>query len=119
MQQNDEIGGYPVRAGTAMVLSPYVTHRLSDFWNQPEIFNPERFTPEHSEQRHCYAYFPFGAGPRHCIGNHFALMQAQIAIVIMAQKWRPRRVRSHPVEPQATFFVLSPRNGLPMILEPT
>ncbi|WP_243146689.1 cytochrome P450 [Scytonema sp. UIC 10036] len=118
VRQNDEIDGYPVKAGATIILSPYMTHHLPDFWNQPDVFNPERFTAEQSEQRHSYAYFPFGAGSRHCIGNHFALMQAQLAVVIIAQKWRPRRIRSHTVKPQVKAFVLCPRNGLPMILEP-
>jgi cytochrome P450 len=70
------------------MLSPYVTHRLPEFWNDPERFDPERFTADKMEQRHRFAYFPFGGGPRLCIGNNFALMEAPLLLTMLMQNFR-------------------------------
>jgi cytochrome P450 len=67
------IGGYRVPAGTRVMLSSWVTHRHPDFWPDPERFDPERFTGQQNRPK--YAYFPFGGGPRSCIGEHFALLE--------------------------------------------
>jgi cytochrome P450 len=63
-----------------VVVSPWVRHRHPAFWENSEEFHPCHFDPEHEPARHCYAYFPFGAGPRACIGGHFAVMEAVIAL---------------------------------------
>ena len=67
--QDDQIGGYHVPAGADVVLAPWITHRHPAFWEQPERFDPQRFTPEQEKARHRYAWFPFGGGPRACIGQ--------------------------------------------------
>ncbi len=84
----DEIGGYRVPAGTIIAISPYVVHRHMDFWDEPEVFDPLRFTAERSARRHRFAYLPFGAGPRQCIGNTLALLEAQIIISMIANRFR-------------------------------
>lgn len=66
---DDEVGGYVVPANTLIWLSPYMTHRHPDFWENPNGFDPERFSPERSAGRPHFAYFPFGGGPRQCIGT--------------------------------------------------
>jgi cytochrome P450 len=112
---DDEIGGYHIPAKATVVMSQYVTHRHPAFWENPEGFNPERFTPECSAGRPRYAYFPFAGGPRQCIGNEFALMEAQLVVATVAQQYRLHLVPGHPVEPNPVL-ILRPRDGLMMTL---
>jgi cytochrome P450 len=112
---DDEIGGYFIPANSMIVLSPYVTHRHPAFWEDPEVFDPERFAPERSASRPHYAYFPFGGGPRLCIGSNFALMEMQLILATIAQRHKLRLVPGRPVEPEA-LLSLRPRYGLPMTL---
>ena len=112
---DDEVGGYFVPAVTLIWLSPYVTHRHPDFWERPEVFDPERFSSERSAGRPHFAHYPFGGGPRLCIGNHFAMMEAQLVLATIAQRYQLRLVPDHRVEPQV-LLTLRPRGGLPMTL---
>jgi cytochrome P450 len=112
---DDEVGGYFVPAGTLIWFTPYMTHRHPDFWENPDMFDPERFSPERSAGRPHFAHFPFGGGPRLCIGNHFAMMEAQLVLATIAQRYRLHLVPDHHVEPQA-LLTIRPRNGLPMTL---
>jgi cytochrome P450 len=86
--QDDVIGGFRIEAGSPVMLLPYATHRHPEFWDNPEGFDPERFTPDKVAQRPRYAYFPFGGGPRLCIGREFALMEAQLILATLAQRFR-------------------------------
>jgi cytochrome P450 len=113
---DDEIGGYHIPADSLVLISPYVTHRHSAFWEDPERFDPERFTPEPLAGRPRYTYFPFGGGPRQCIGNEFAIVQCQLIIAMVAQTYRLRLVPGHPVEPEPSV-TLRPRHGLLMTLQ--
>ncbi len=115
---DDEIGGYFIPANSMIVLSPYMTHRHPAFWEDPEVFDPGRFIPERSAGRPHYAYFPFGGGPRVCIGNNFALMEMQLILATVAQRYRLHLVPGHPVEPEA-LLSLRPRYGLLMTLRRT
>jgi cytochrome P450 len=112
---DDEVGGYFVPSGTLIWISPYTTHRHPEFWEKPDVFDPERFSTERSAGRPHFAYFPFGGGPRLCIGNHFAMMEAQLVLSTIAQRYRLCLVPNHYVEPQA-LLTLRPRGGLPMTL---
>ena len=112
---DDEIGGYKIQAGSLMALSPYITHRHTDFWDNPEGFDPERFTPEQIAERPRYAYFPFGGGPRQCIGNEFALMEAQLIVAMVAQKYRLHLVPGQRIEPDP-IFTLRPSDGVQVTL---
>ncbi len=112
---DDEIGDYHIPANSLVAMSPYVTQRDPAFWENPEGFDPERFTPERSAGRPRYAYFPFSGGPRLCIGSEFALMEAQLVIATIAQQYRLRLVPGHPVEP-CPLFTLRPRHGVLMTL---
>jgi len=114
---DDEIGGYHVPANSTIFLTTYYTHRHPLFWEEPERFDPERFTPERSVGRPRFAYAPFGGGPRQCIGNTFAMMEAQLVVATVAQRYRLHLVPGHPVEPQV-MLTLRPRYGLPMTLQP-
>jgi cytochrome P450 len=110
---DDTLGGHHIPARSLVNLSQWVTHRHPDFWEKPEQFDPERFTPERSEGRPRFAYFPFGAGARQCIGNNFALMEAQLALATLAQRFTLDLVPGHPVEPDPTF-TLRARHGMMM-----
>lgn len=79
----DEIGGQAIEAGTAVVISPWVLHRHHGLWDQPDEFRPERFLPENRKSIDRYAYIPFSAGPRVCIGAAFAMQEAMIALATL------------------------------------
>jgi cytochrome P450 len=113
---NDEIGGYTIPSGQVVGISPYVMHRHPGFWEDPERFDPQRFTPERVATRHRFAYIPFAAGPRQCIGNLFAMTEAQLVLATVAQRYRPRLVPGHAVEMQ-TAITLRPRHGMHVRLE--
>jgi cytochrome P450 len=116
MAVNDDlVGGYHIEAKSEIILLPFVTHRHPDFWENAEAFDPERFSPERSESRPRYAYFPFGGGPRQCIGNNFAMMEATLVLATVAQRYRLRLVPDHPVEPEPSV-TLHARHGIKMIL---
>jgi cytochrome P450 len=86
--EDDEIGGHKLPAGMTVSVSPYVTHRHPEFWDEPEHFDPERFTPDKISARHPLAYFPFGAGPRACVGRHFAMLEGQLILAMLLQRFR-------------------------------
>jgi cytochrome P450 len=98
---SDEVGGYAVPAGADVIVSPWVTHRHPAFWTDPERFDPERFAPEAEAARHRHAYFPFGAGPRACIGQYFSMLEAAILLAVV--------VRDHEVTSLARTIPLAPR----------
>ena len=114
---DDEVGGYRVPAGLTVFLSPYVTHRRPELWPNPEGFDPERFAPEGADGRPRFAYFPFGGGPRLCIGNNFALMEATLVIAMTMQRYRLDLVPGQTVEakPRGT---LRPRPAVWMTPHP-
>lgn len=107
----DVLCGYTIPAGVPVLLSPYTTHRHPDFWEDPEVFDPDRFAPSRAEGRHRMAYFPFGGGPRLCIGKDFALVEATLILAAIAQRYRLESVPEREVktEPIAT---LRPRPGV-------
>lgn len=83
----DEIGGYAIPAGALVVVSPWVVHRSPRFWDRPEAFEPDRFLPQASAGRPKLAYFPFGAGPRMCIGSGLASMEAPLIVASLLQRF--------------------------------
>lgn len=112
----DQLGDYAIPAEAGITIPIYAIHRHPDFWQAPDRFDPERFRPEASEERHRFAYFPFGGGPRQCIGNTFALMEAHLILAMIAQRYRLRLVPGSPVIPEP-LVTLRVRDGLPMTLE--
>ena len=94
-----EIDGYLVPKGYTVILSPYILHRTPAYFPDPETFDPERFTPEREKQLPRYAYLPFGAGPRICLGNHFALMEGQLLIATLAQRVHFTLLPGQTIEP--------------------
>jgi cytochrome P450 len=113
---DDNIGGYHLPAKSEVVMLPYITHRHPDFWDEPEKFKPERFTPGSANSRLRYAYFPFGGGPRQCIGNNFALMECQMVLATLAQMYRLTPVAGHKVEHDPSV-TLRPQYGIRMHLQ--
>jgi cytochrome P450 len=113
---DDEIGGYRIPAGSAVEMSAYLMHRHPSFWKDPERFEPERFTPEASEKRPTFAYFPFGGGPRLCIGRDFALLEARLILAAVASKYRLVLLPGHPIELDP-LLTLRPKHGMAMRLE--
>jgi cytochrome P450 len=111
----DEIGGYRLPPNSSVSLIINNVHHDRRFWDEPEKFDPERFSPERSEGRPTFAYLPFGGGPRLCIGNQFALTEAQLLLASIAQRYALRLVPGHPVRPNP-IFVLRTSHGLPMTL---
>ena len=112
-----ELGPYRLPAGTTVLMSQFITHRDARFFPDPMRFDPERFTPEAKAVRPRFTYFPFGMGPRQCIGEAFAWMEATLVIATILQKWRMRHVEGHQVEPQP-LFTLRPKGGMPMDVIP-
>jgi cytochrome P450 len=113
----DEINGFAIPANSIVALSQYVTHRHPDFWEQPDEFKPERFLAPQAATRPKFAYFPFGGGPRVCIGNTFAVMEGPLVLATVLQKLRVELVPGHPVVPDSTF-TLRPRYGVKAVLRP-
>lgn len=113
---DDSVGPHHIPKGAMVTLSPWVTHRNPRLWPDPERFDPERFLPEAVRQRHKFAYFPFGGGPRVCIGNSFALMEGRLILAALAQRYRLRLEPDHPVKPQGRI-TLRPRHGMRMTIE--
>lgn len=107
---------YIVPKKAVCIMSPYVMHRHPRFWPDPEKFDPDRWTPEKTEMRPRFAYFPFGGAPRRRLGERLAWMQGILLLAAIGRKWRLRHLPDHPVEvhPQIT---LRPRHGMPMKLE--
>lgn len=85
--RDDRVGDFQIRGGSIVFMSPYACHRNPAYWSEPEHFDPDRFSPEAKAKRPRYAYFPFAAGPRVCIGNHFAEMEARVVLATLAQRW--------------------------------
>jgi cytochrome P450 len=112
----DTIGGYPIPRNAVVLLSQYVTHRHPAFWPKPECFEPERFHVAQAAARHRFAYFPFGEGPRVCIGKAFALQEMQLALVTLAQQFTLSLVSERPVVP-VLLATLSPRDGVWMTVQ--
>ncbi len=113
---DDQIDDVTIPAGAPVLLAQYVTHRHRTFWENPEGFDPDRFLPERSEGRHPYAYFPFGAGPRICIGNHFALIESVLILATVTSRWSLNLIPGRPVIPEARV-TLRPKDGLFMTAE--
>jgi cytochrome P450 len=111
-----QAGGFHIPAGSIVILSPYVMHRDERYFPEPARFDPERWTPAAREARPQFSYFPFGGGPRRCIGEGFAWMEGVLVIAALARRWRMRLVPGHPVETQPVV-TLRPKHGMRMTLE--
>ncbi|MEU0520130.1 cytochrome P450 [Streptosporangium sp. NPDC006007] len=116
-QEDDEVGAYHVPAGSDVLICPYTLHRHPGLWEDPERFDPERFDPDHAPARPRYAYIPFGAGPRFCVGNSLGMMEAVFVVAMIARDLRLVGVpgREAVAEPMLSLRM---RGGLPMTVHP-
>jgi len=105
------IGNYHIPAGSALFVSQWVMHRDGRYYANPDRFDPERWTQETATQRPKFAYFPFGAGARFCIGERFAWMEMGLILATIAQSWQLDLTNNQPIVPQAKI-TLRPKNGL-------
>ena len=113
--EDHHAGDFLIPAGSIVAMSQYVMHRDPRYYPEPEKFDPERWTPKARMQRPKFSYFPFGAGSRICIGEHFAWMEATLILATLCQGWNARLIPGHPVELRPTI-TLRPKHGLKMIL---
>ena len=109
----DVILGHAIPSDSIVFLVPYLMHRDPRFWDNPKSFDPERFLDEGASKSSKYAYFPFAAGPRSCIGQSFATLESKLVLGRLAQSLRLDPVSEAPVVPEATV-TLRPKGGLPM-----
>jgi cytochrome P450 len=114
--EDHEIAGYAVPKGSGVSFAQWTVHRDARWYDAPEEFRPERWEGDLLKRIPKFAYFPFGGGPRQCIGNSFALMESVLTLATIAQRYRFRLVEGHPVVPLASI-TLRPRYGIRVVLE--
>jgi cytochrome P450 len=112
-QAPDEVGGYPVPAGADVLICPYTLHRHPRFWPDPQRFDPQRFDPARAADRPRYAYIPFGAGPRFCVGNNLGMLEATLVVAMLTRELRLAVAPGHRVVPEP-MLSLRMRGGLPV-----
>ncbi len=110
------VGGYRVPAGADVMICPYTLHRHPGFWTEPDRFDPDRFEPARAQSAHRYAYIPFGAGPRVCVGSHLGMMEATFVAAMVARRFRLGLVPGRKVHAEA-MLSLRVRGGLPMLVQ--
>jgi len=106
-----EVGGYPTRAGTTVLVSPWVLHRDPRFYDAPDAFRPGRWSNDLARKLPRFAYMPFGGGPRICIGNRFAMMEAVLILATVIQRFRLEWQSDRPVVPRPSI-TLRPQGGV-------
>ena len=111
----DQIGQYHIPKGVDVAISPYVLHHHSEYWDQPEVFDPDRFSSENIKKQIPYSYIPFGGGPRLCIGENFAMMEMILIVAKVAQKYKLLLPKGTKVE-IGSSLTLRPKEDLKMEL---
>jgi cytochrome P450 len=110
-----KIGDYVIPAGSSILMSQYLMHRDPRYFPEPERFDPERWNPQEKAKRPRFSYFPFGGGPRSCIGEPFAWMEGILVIATIARRWKMTIIPEHPVILQP-LVTLRPKYGMQMRL---
>jgi cytochrome P450 len=113
---DDVVGGRPIPRQSIVTIAPWIIHRHRRLWDEPDRFDPDRFSPEHARGRSRYAYIPFSIGPHICTGAPLSIVQMTIAVAIWAQRFRFRLVPGHPVEPVG-WTSLRPARGIKVTVE--
>jgi cytochrome P450 len=114
-REDDELDGYFIPRGSQVYVCPYIIHRHPDLWEDPERFRPERFA-DAEPARHKFAFFPFGGGPRYCIGNHFAQLEMQLVLSQIIRRFDIKPVTNEAVSVEP-LITLRPRGGVSLLLE--
>jgi cytochrome P450 len=109
--EDDEFEGFEIKKDINILCEIYLLHRSEKYWENPEEFNPDRFSPEQVKDRPKHHFIPFGAGPRMCIGNHFAMMEMQLLLATIVQRFDFSVVENHPVELDP-LITLRPKYGI-------
>jgi cytochrome P450 len=117
VDEDIEIGGYLFKKGETVLMSQFVIQRQADYFENPDDFKPERFENNFMKTLPTYAYFPFGGGPRVCIGNHFAFMEMVLALACIVYRYRLRLIPNHETIKPQPLITLRPKPGLKMRLE--
>jgi len=115
--EDHEVGGYLIPRGSLVLVSQYVMHRDPRFFPDPERFDPERWTHEARSARPQFSYFPFGGGPRRCIGEGFAWTEAVLILATLARRWRLRLIPGRAVEARARITLRPGKGGVPVRVE--
>ncbi|MCE2502065.1 MAG: cytochrome P450, partial [Dehalococcoidia bacterium] len=110
------LGGYGIPPGALLAAPQLIVQRDARWFDEPLEFRPDRWTPEFRQNLHRYAYYPFGGGPRQCIGEAFAMMEAKLILATLGQRWRVRHDERHQAE-MLPLISLRPKGGMPMYLE--
>lgn len=110
------VEGYRIPAGSILLMSQFVMHHKAEYFPDPYRFDPDRWTPEAKEARPQFSYFPFGGGPRLCIGEHFAWMEGVLVLATLAQKWKLRLSPHQQIGLQPSV-TLRPKFGMKMVIE--
>jgi cytochrome P450 len=108
-----ELAGYAIEEGSALMLPQWAVHRSDRWWDDPEQFEPERWTTERQQERPRFAYFPFGGGPRHCIGKHLAKLEAQLILARTANQFELDYAREGHFDYRPSL-TMHPKDGMPM-----
>lgn len=114
--EEDHVGEHVIPKGGLVLLLIYAVHRDPEFWTDPEVFMPERFAPEFEKTRPKNVFLPFGAGPRMCIGNNFAMMEIIMVLAKMVHHFDFSLVPGQEIEPQP-MITLRPKNGIRLVLK--
>lgn len=109
---DDELDGYHIPAGSLLTISPYLAQRSADLWDSPQKIDPQRFSPENEKNIGKFDYYPFGGGPRQCIGKGLAMMTIPLAVATVAQRYRFAAVPGFQVKHDIKVTMQS-RNGIP------
>jgi cytochrome P450 len=114
--EDDELGGHKIPAGTILLMFYYGLHHNPELWDNPETFDPERFTEQRSASRSRYAYLPFSTGPRQCIGSEFAMMEGVLVLVMMMQRFHINLVPHQTIKPNLAT-TLTPKDEIYITVE--
>ncbi|KAI4466640.1 cytochrome p450 family 4 [Holotrichia oblita] len=117
LQKDIDIGGYVIPASSTVNLYIYVIHRDPRYYNNPEAFDPDRFLPENIREKHHYAYIPFSAGPRNCIGQKYAMLEAKVLLTYILMNFKIKSVETEKTVRPIIDLILRPLNGLPVTIE--
>ena len=116
IESDDILGNYTLKGGSDVLFSAYLLHRHPEFWDQPETFNPHRFDADAEKQQHPYAYIPFGGGPRMCLGNNFAMMEAVFILAMATQRFKLNLTPNANIKPLISLTT-RPKYGVPVTLQ--
>ena len=118
VSEDIELAGYKIPKGVSIAIFTYLIHRDEKYYPDPEKFDPDRFLPENSADRHPYAYIPFSAGKRNCIGQRFALMEEKIILANMFRRFEVKSLKTTEEIQTLAELVLRPMNAIPIHIKP-